>query len=126
MYEVQETLRRDQKLAIAHDLLFALVRLDPDIEFQPHYIDMRAAAPRRAGVLAIRVPERDVDAGELFVLQNISDHALHAEVCPDGKLAYAIRVLIRMGVRPKVRFELLVLACAAHDAIAGNLDRQRR
>src|SRR5215469_5322913 len=80
----------DQKLPFTHDLLFALSVAEPDIELQSDYIDVRRGLPRRARVRSVGIAERDVNAGKLFVLQNISDHARDADVRADGKLAHAV------------------------------------
>ncbi len=93
---------------------------------RPDNVDVRAGTPGRAGVLAVGIAESDVDAGELLVLQNVADDALDAEICTNRKLADAVGVLVGVGVGPEVGFELLVCARAAHDAVGGDLDGQRR
>src|ERR1035437_2225678 len=80
-------LGRDQEPALPHDLFFASLRFQPDIEAQANYVDVRAGVPGCAGVLTIRVAEGDMDAGEFFVLQNIANHALNAEIGANGELA---------------------------------------
>src|SRR5579884_1061972 len=48
--------------------------VDADIETAADHIDVRGGIPVRAGMGAIRIAEGDVNAGDLFVLQNIADH----------------------------------------------------
>ncbi len=62
-----------QECSAAHDL----PAVDPDIEFAAHDVDVRRRIPVRAGVRAVGIAERDVDAGNLFVLQNVADHVAH-------------------------------------------------
>ena len=101
-------------------------RLEPDVEAEADYVDVGAGAPGRAGVLAVGIAEGDVDAGEFFVLKDVADDALDAEVGADGELADAVGVFVGVGVGPEVGFELLVGAGATDDAVAGNLDGERR
>src|SRR5947209_583606 len=56
-----------QKRSAVHNL----PAIDPDVELAPHDIDVSGRIPVGAGVGAVRIPERDVDAGDLFVLENI-------------------------------------------------------
>ena len=48
---------------------------------------MSAGPPGSAGVFAIRIAERDVNAGKLLILKDIANHAGNADVGADGKLA---------------------------------------
>ena len=72
-----------------------------------------ARIPVRAGVRAVGIAERDVDAGDLFVLQNVADHVVHGDVGADGELAHAVAVLIGMAVAPELVSQFLVGASAA-------------
>src|ERR1700679_115707 len=115
----------DEDLAVAHDLLSAVVGFEPDVEAKTDNIDVRRAAPRRAGVLAVGIAEGDVNAGKFFVLEDVANDVIDAEIGADGELAHAIRVFIGVGVFPEVGLKLLVLALAAHDAVLANLDGER-
>ncbi len=59
---------------------------------------------------AVGVAEGDVDAGEFFVLQDVADDALDADVGADGELADAVGVFVGVGVGPEVALEVLVFA----------------
>ena len=90
----------DQKLAGAHDL--PVVR--PDVEFRADHVDVRGAIPLRAGVRAVGIAEGDVDAGDFFILQDIADHAVQADVGADGEFAHAVAVFVGVGVVPELVF----------------------
>ncbi len=81
---------------------------EPDVEAESDDIDVGAGAPGGAGVFAVGVAEGDVDAGEFFVLQDVADDAVDAEVGADGEFADAVGVFVGVGVGPEVGFELLV------------------
>ena len=72
----------DEEAAVAHNLFFALVGFEPDVEAESNHINVGAGAPGGAGVFAVGVAEGDVDAGEFFVLKNVADDALDAELVP--------------------------------------------
>jgi len=95
----------DEEAAVAHDLfrtsVGAVLRFEPDVEAETDNVDVSSGAPGSAGVLAIRIAEGDVDAGELLVLKDVADDALDAEVGADGELADAVGVFIGMGVGPE-------------------------
>jgi hypothetical protein len=76
----------NKKAPVVHDLLF----FDPYVESQTDNIDMRSRCPGSARVLAIRIAEGNVDAGELLVLEDVADDILDAEIGANGELAYAI------------------------------------
>src|SRR5437660_7858266 len=86
-------LRLHQELSIPHNLLV----VHPDVELPPHHIDMSRRIPLRPGVRPVRVPERDVYAGILLILQNLPNHFLQINVGPDGKLTHAVAVLVSVG-----------------------------
>ena len=86
---------------------------------------MGTGAPGGAGVFAVGVAEGDVDAGEFFVLQDVSDDALDAEVGADGEFADAVGVFVGVGVGPEIGFKLLVGAGAGDDAVGGDLNGER-
>jgi hypothetical protein len=116
----QRTLRGNEKASGAHDLFLPSVRLEPDVESKSDDIDVRARAPRCPRVFTVRIAESNMNAWKFLVLENVSDHALYAEICANRKLAHTIRVLVRVRVCPEIRFELLVLAGAGDDAILRN------
>ena len=82
----------------AHDLTI----VSPDVEFRPDHIDVRRRIPLRAGMRAVGIAERDVNAGKFFVLQNVADHAVQSDVGADGELAHAIAVFIGVRVLPEL------------------------
>lgn len=112
-----------------HDLFGLVVAcfagVEPDVEAQSHHIYVRAGAPGGAGMFAVGVAEGDVDAGEFLILEDVADDALDAEVGADGEFADAVGVFVGVGVGPEIGFELLVVACAGHDAIGGDLNGER-
>src|SRR5271170_1396795 len=63
-----------------------------------------------------------MDAGELFVLQDVANDAVNANVGADGKFSYSIRVFVGVGVGPEVALEGFVLAGDASDAVAFDVD----
>ena len=73
---------------------------------------MRGRVPVGAGVRAVGIAERDVDAGELLVLQDVADDVRQLDVGADRELADAIGVLVGVRVVPEVVLELVVLADA--------------
>ncbi len=72
----------------------------------------------RAGMRAVGIAERDMDAGIFFVLQNLPDQVLKLNVRPDGELADAIAVFVGVGVAPEVVFEFAVRRVRLGQAIA--------
>src|SRR5438309_1043156 len=69
-----------QECSAAHNLS----AVDPDVEFAAHHVDVSRRIPVRAGVRAVRIPECNVNARDLLVLQNIADHVAHPGVGADG------------------------------------------
>src|SRR5689334_20907336 len=67
-----------------------------------------------------------MNAGELFVLQYLSDHVFESNIGTDGKLAYSIAVLIGVDVSPEILLELFVVALGLDQAIALHPNGQRR
>ena len=94
----------NQKASIPHDLLF----VDPDVEAGTDDVDVGGRVPVGAGVGAVRVPEGDVNARELLVLQDVADDVRELDVGADGELADAIGVLVGVRVGPERRLQLLV------------------
>ena len=70
--------------------MFDLLVVEPDVEVAADAVDVRGALPGLAGVLAIRMAEGDVDAGEFLVLQNVADDVRAGDVGADGELADAV------------------------------------
>ena len=73
----------------------------------------------------VGVAEGDVDAGEFFVLEEVADEAVDADVGADGEFADAVGVFVGVGVGPEVGLELRVRAGAGDDAVGGDLDGER-
>src|SRR5437868_1857167 len=87
-----------QKLAVLHHLL----AIKPDIEVASDTIDMRFRLPIGPGVLGVGMPKGDMNAGDLLVLQNVSDHSIAGSVGADREFAHSIAVLIHAGVSAKI------------------------
>ena len=117
---------RDEESAVAHDLLFTCLRFKPDVEAEPDNIDVGAGAPRGAGVLAVWIAERNVDAGEFLILKNVADDPLNAEIGANREFADPVGVFVGVRVRPEIRLELFVGTRATDNAIRVNPDRERR
>jgi len=115
----------NEELTVLHDLLFPVLVFQPDVEAEPYHIDVRRGAPGRTGVFAIGVAEGDVDTGEFFVMQNVSDDVGDADVGADGELTDAVGVLISVRVGPEILLELLIGTGAGDDAILRDLDGER-
>src|SRR5205823_6293025 len=58
----------DQEFSRTHDLEI----IDPDVEFRSDHVNMGGGIPLRAGMFAVRVSEGDMNAGELFILQDVA------------------------------------------------------
>src|SRR6266851_2503703 len=80
---------------------------------------MGGGLPWGSGVGAVGVAEGYVDAGEFFVLEDVADDALDADVGADGELADAVGVFVGVGVGPEVALEFLIRRRRAEDAVAG-------
>ena len=72
---------------------------------------------------SVRIAERDVYAGEFFVLQQDPDHFGQAEIRSKCQFAHAIAVLVRVAILPE--FFLQVFALAFHFLQPPAFDRQR-
>ena len=94
-----------QKLSALHHL-FAV---EPDVEIAADAVDMRFGGPIRASVLGIGMAKGNVDAGNFFILQNVTDDMSAGGVCADGKFADAITVFVRAGVSAKCVAQIFVL-----------------
>src|SRR5579871_131185 len=112
----------DDERALTHDLPF----IGPDVKVQTDDVDMRPAEPIGARVRAVRIAESDVQAGKLFVLENIADHRVQLDVRANRKFPDAVAVLVRMRVRPEVALQTRVRRRCADEAIAFDRQRQRR
>ena len=74
--------------------------------------------PVGAGLAAVGIAEREVDAGDLLVLQQDADHVAEREVGAEGQLADAVAVLVGVAVAPELLLQLLALALRADQAAA--------
>ena len=83
---------------------------------------MGGGFPGRSGLGAVGVAEGYMDAGKFFVLENVADDPLDADVGADGDLADAVGVFVGVGVGPEVALEVLVFAGDAGDAVAFDID----
>ena len=86
-----------QKLPFTHYLL----AVEPDVEIAADAVDVRFGSPVRAGMFGVGMTKRDVDSGNFFVLQNVSDNVRAGDVSADGKFADAVAVFVRARVSPK-------------------------
>src|SRR6266536_2858035 len=102
-----------QKLSALHHL-FAV---EPDVEIAADAVDMSFGGPIRAGMLGIGMAKGNVDAGNFFILQNVTDDMSAGGVCADGKFADAITVFVRAGVSAKFVAQIFVLGAQLTDAI---------
>src|SRR5262252_8252792 len=109
---VPRHLRFDEKLSLAHDLLL----VDPDVELAADYVDMGGGIPVSAGVGAIGIAERNVHAGILLILKDLTDHILQIDVGSDGKFSDAIAIDVRMCVLPEVIFQFAVFRVSLSQA----------
>src|SRR5215510_2566862 len=110
-----------QKLPPSHYLL----AVEPDIEIAADTVDMRFGSPVRPGVFGVRMTEGNVNAGNFFVLQNVSDNVRAGDVCADGKFTDAVAVFVCAGVSTKLVAQILVLRMQRSDAIVFDLNRER-
>src|SRR5207302_7504609 len=79
-----------EKLSTLHDLFI----VEPNVEIATDAVDMRLRRPICAGVVRVRMPKSDVNAGNFFVLQNIADHVRASSVGADGEFADPVAVLV--------------------------------
>ena len=63
--------------------------------------------PVGAGLAAVGIAEREVHAGDLFVLQQDPDHVGEREVGAEREFADAVAERIGVAVVPELAFELL-------------------
>ena len=100
------TAKSDQEFAASHHL-FAI---EPDVEVAADAVDVCLGNPVCASVLGVGMTKSDVDPGDFFILQNVSDHVRAGGVGADGKFADAIAVLVSACVGAKFVAQILVLA----------------
>ena len=100
--------------------------VDPDVEACRDDIDVSGRLPVGSRVLPVRIAERDVNARELLVLQDVADHFLEFDIGADRKFANAIRIRIGVRVLPEVGFELFVLAVGLDEAVVPDPEGQRK
>ncbi len=95
---------------------------EPDAELEADYVDVGGGFPGGSGVGAVGVAEGNVDTGELFVLEDVADDAVDADVGADGELADAVGIGVGVGVVPEVELEGFVFAGDAGDAVGFDVD----
>ena len=82
--------------------------------------------PGGAGVFAVGIAEGDVDAGKFFVLQDVADDALDADVGADGEFADAVGVFVGVGVGPEVAARVVCWRCCSETMrLLRDLDGER-
>ena len=69
--------------------------------------------------------EGDVDTGNFFVLQNVTDDMRAGRVCPDREFADTVTVFVRAGVSAKFVAQVLVLRTQRSDAVVFHFDCER-
>jgi hypothetical protein len=74
---------------------------------------------------AVRIAERDVNAGKLFVLEDVSDHVLQSDICSDGELAHPVAICVRMRVVPEGPLQFFILRVRFRQPVACDADRER-
>src|SRR5437667_10612827 len=120
-YRQSSMQKLDQKLPALHYLFI----VKPDVEVAADAVDMRFGNPICAGVFGIRMTEGNMDAGNFFVLQNVSDDVRAGGVSADSKFAYTIAVFVGAGVSTKFIAQVLVLGPQRSDAIVFHFNCQR-
>jgi len=86
-----------QKPSFPHYLL----PVEPDVEIAADAVDMRFGSPVCAGMFGVGMTERDMDAGNFFVLQDVSDDMRAGGVCTNRKFADPVAVFVSACVSPK-------------------------
>src|ERR1700738_5069207 len=81
--------------------------------------------PIGAGVISVGIAERYMNAGNFFVLQNVSNNLGAGCVRPDGELADPIAVIVCVGISAKFLQQFLILATEIDDAIVTHVDSNR-
>ena len=100
----------DKEAAFAHDLFFAVSVFELDIEAEADNVYVGAGTPGGASVFAVGIAEGDVDAGEFFVLQDVANDAIDADVGANSEFSYSIGVFVGVGIGPKIALKGFVLA----------------
>src|SRR6266404_8248839 len=83
-----------QKFTASHHLL----AVEPDIEIAANAVDVGFGNPIRPSVFGIRMTEGDMNAGNFFVLQNVTDDVGQGMVCANAKFTKAVVVLFLLVV----------------------------
>src|SRR6266540_5072349 len=91
------TAKSDQEFSAPH-YLFAI---EPNVEIAADAIDVRFRHPVCAGVLGVGMTKSDVNTGDFFILQNVSNNVRASRVGADGKFAHAVAVFVSAGVSAK-------------------------
>src|SRR5260370_27866659 len=79
-----------------------LAPVNPDIELAANHVDVSGRVPVGAGVRAVRIAERNMDARDLLILENVADHIANGNVGADGEFANAVAVFIGVAVIPEL------------------------
>jgi len=81
-----------------------LIAVDPHIAIPGQHVHMCLRFPVCVRLASVWIAERDVYAGEFFVLQKNSNHLRQPKVCSERQLTDAVAVLIRLAIVPKFLF----------------------
>src|SRR5437660_11281889 len=100
--------------------------VEPDVEIAADAVDVRLRRSVSAGVIRVRMSEGNVNAGNFFVLQNISDDMRASGVGANGEFTDPITVFVGAGVGAEFLEQLLVVAGKIDNPIVAHFDRQRK
>src|SRR5437762_12556498 len=101
-----------------------LLIIYPDVALSREDVDVRPRFPRSPGLAAVRVPERNVNTGDLLVLQEDANHLGERDVGAEGELADAIAFAVGVAVAPELAFEIGAGAADCTQSPAGDFERQ--
>jgi hypothetical protein len=99
------TAKSDQELPVPHHL-FAI---EPDVEIAADAVNVCLGHPVCASVLGIGMTKSDVNTGDFFILQNVSNDVRASGVGADCKFTHAVAVFVGAGVGAKFVAQILIL-----------------
>ena len=86
-----------------------MLSIEPDVEVAADAVDVCLGQPVCASMLGVGMTKSDVNTGDFFILQNVSNDMRASSVGADGKFAYTVAVFVSGGVGPKFIAQILVL-----------------
>src|SRR3984957_1772614 len=75
---------------------------------------------------AIRIAEREMHAGEFFVLQQDADELREMHVGAKGEFADAVAVFVGVAIAPEFRFKVFAIAGGFCETARGDFEPKRR